>query len=166
MGMEPSTTAACSEPHPTWPWTLPNIGHLQLLQAEQPQPSLSSQERCSNLLINLVTLLWTHSTATEIKTKPSRRIYRLLSTVQGVHWTPEKETENAREQYGAGRITHVVKFLTMLAASEKDFSSSRASCVTKPHSLLIDPAFQPPIMLADMSETSGYFSVLESPTLL
>lgn len=80
--------------------------------------------------------------------------------------TLEKETENAGEQYGAGRIIHVAKFLTMLAASEKAFSSCRDSCVIKPHSLLIDPACQPPIMLADMSETSGYFSVLESLTLL
>lgn len=62
--------------------------------------------------------------------------------------------------------SYMTKFLTMLAASEKDFSSCRARCVIKPHSLLIDPAFQPPIMLADMSETSGYFSVLESLTLL
>lgn len=81
------------------------------------------------------------------------------------HWTPEKKTENAREQYGPETITHVVKFLTILATSEKDFSSCRASCVIKPHSFLIDPAFQPPVMLADMSEMSGHFSVLESPTL-
>lgn len=82
------------------------------------------------------------------------------------NWTIEKETENAREEYGAGRITPVAKFLTVLAASEKDFSSCRASCVIKYPSLLIDPAFQPPIMLANMSETSGYFSVLECLTLL
>lgn len=81
------------------------------------------------------------------------------------HWSLEKETENAREEYGAGTIIRVAKFLTILAAFPKDFSSFRASCVVKPHSFLIDPAFQPPILLADVSETSGYFSVLESLAL-
>lgn len=58
----------------------------------------------------------------------------------------------------------MAEFLILLAASLKDFSFCRSSCIIKPHSLLIDK--HQAIKLADMSDMSGSFSVLEPLTLM
>lgn len=56
------------------------------------------------------------------------------------NWNIVKETENAKEEYRERRFMHMAEILTMLAVSIKGFPSRRASCVIKPHSLLIDQA--------------------------
>ena len=45
----PSTRPGCSKPHPTWPWTLPGMGHLQPLWATCSSTSPPSQGRISSL---------------------------------------------------------------------------------------------------------------------
>jgi len=39
----PSTRPSCSNPHPTWPWTIPGKGYPQLLWATCASPSPPSQ---------------------------------------------------------------------------------------------------------------------------